>query len=386
MNQIITSILDSDLYKFTMQQYVFHQYPNVKVRYKFVCRNKDVKLGFLAAKVQEQVNSMKALALTLEASRFLSTMNFLRSDYIDFLRGYRFNPDEVIIEGDEGADLKIEIGGDWKNTILWEVPLLAIVNQLYFEATTDFEKIQSEGKTRLDTKIRQILEFPRFTFTDFGTRRRYSADWQKYILQTFKTYCSQNLVGTSNVQLAMDLGLKAIGTMAHEIFSAGLALVDRYEESQKRTLYTWLQEYNTDLGHALTDTFTTDAFFRDFKYILANSYQGVRHDSGDAIEFGHKVIEHYKKLSIDPRMKSIVFSDGLTIPKALEIYKEFTGLIGLGFGIGTSLTNDLGVDALNIVIKLVECNDQPVCKLSDNITKAIGDEKVIEEVRKAYKI
>jgi nicotinate phosphoribosyltransferase len=243
--------------------------------------------------------------------------------------------------------------------------------------------LRFEGENRLRNKIDIIRQYPRFTLTDFGTRRRYSARWQRYVVETLKQTCPQ-LVGTSNVKLALDLGIKPIGTVAHEFFSAHLALVDNIVEAQKRALHVWLQEYDNNLGHALTDTFTTDAFFRDFGVVLSNAFQGVRHDSGDPIEFGYKAIAHYKKMGIDPKTKSIVFSDGLDIPKAIEIYKEFAGLIGLGFGVGTNLTNDLGVTPLNIVIKLVECNGRPVVKLSDNPGKAIGDKGTIDKVKKAF--
>lgn len=384
MEPIIKSILETDLYKLTMQQAVFHQYPSAMAKYVFKCRNADIKLGFIANKVHEQIKTMKDLSLTKAETNYLekSMGHFLASDYIQFLKSYRFNPDEVIIE-DFAGDLNIMINGSWMSAILWEVPLLAIVNQVYFEETTNFDSIRETGEIRLRNKLDKIYPYPRFTLTDFGTRRRYSADWQRWVVEHTKKTCPQ-FVGTSNVKLAMDLDTKAIGTCAHEWFSAHLALVDKYEEAQKRALHVWLQEYNTQLGHALSDTFTTDAFLRDFREVLARSYQGVRHDSGNPIEFGYKIIDHYKKLGIDPKTKSIVFSDGLDIPKALEIYSEFTGLIGLGFGVGTNLTNDMGVEPLNIVIKLVECNGHPVVKLSDNVTKAIGDKQVIESVKKAY--
>jgi len=382
MRQIITSILDTDFYKITMGQCVFHQYPNATVKYVFKCRNKDVKLGYLAPEVANQVEMMKSLHLTQQEKNYLAEFTFMRPDYLNFLEAHRFNSSEVDAYNDNG-DLSIVIRGNWASTIFWEVPLLAIVNQLYFESTTDFDEIRGDGECNLMEKIDLIKEYPRFTLTDFGTRRRYSAEWQKTVVETLKNDCPQ-LVGTSNIKLAMDLRIKPIGTVAHDFFSAHLGLVDNIAEAQRRALHVWLQEYDTQLGHALTDTFTTRAFFRDFRTVLANAFQGVRHDSGDPIEFGYNVINHYKNLGIDPRVKSIVFSDGLDMPKAIEIYKEFTGLIGLGFGVGTSLTNDLGVTPLNIVIKLVECNGKPVVKLSDNPSKAIGDPKMIEMVKEAY--
>jgi len=383
MNEpIIDSILQTDLYKLTMQQCIFHQYPNTTATYCFKCRNKDARLGFLADQVWDKVNSMASVSLTEAEEIYLLGLSFMSPDYVNYLRSYRFNPKQVAIANVNG-ELVIIIKGPWAETILWEVPLLAIVNQLYFQETSEFKTIEGEGIRRLKDKINLIRQYPRFQFADFGTRRRYSADWQKYVVKILHEYCPQ-IIGTSNVKLAMDIGIKPIGTMAHEYISAHLALVDNVREAQKRAFYVWLQEYGTNLGIALTDTFTTDAFYKDFGIFLANGFSGVRQDSGDPIEFGKRMIQHYKDLGIDPRTKSIVFSDGLDIPKAIDLYKEFTGLIGLSFGIGTNLTNDLGPEPLNIVIKLVECNNKPVVKLSDNTTKAIGDKNVIEVIKKAY--
>lgn len=382
MKQIITSMLDTDFYKISMQQCVFHQYPRANVKYVFKCRNKDIKLGgSMIPDIKEQVEAMANVTLTKQEKEYLSNLGFMRLDYLNYLENYRFNPNQVRFTNN--GEMGIEIVGSWMETILWEVPLLAIVNQTYFEKTTDFKTIESCGITNLSDKIDLIRQYPRFTLTDFGTRRRYSRDWHRYVVETLKKDCPQ-LVGTSNVKLAMDLGIKPIGTNAHEYYSAHLGLVDNIAEAQKRALHVWLQEYDNNLGHALTDTFTSDAFFRDFGIILSNAFQGVRHDSGDPIEFGYKVINHYRKMGIDPRTKSIIFSDGLDIPKAIEIYKEFTGMIGLGFGVGTNLTNDLGVEPLNIVIKLIECNGYQVVKLSDNVSKAIGNPQMIERVKKTY--
>lgn len=384
MEPIITSILDDDFYKFTMQQCVFHQYPKADAEYSFICRNKDVKLGFLASAIKEQVTEMRRLSLTQDEAKYLSGLSFMKHDYIAYLYDYRYNPSQVCVENDNG-DLEIGIFGPWVDTILWEVKLLAIVNQLYFEKTSEFKSIEGEGIRRLRDKINLIRQYPTFQFADFGTRRRYSKNWQEYIVGELHKNLPQ-LIGTSNVKLAMNFGIKAIGTQAHEWISAQIALVDNIREAQKRAFYVWLQEYGTNLGIALTDTFTTKAFFEDFDFTLANNFSGVRQDSGDCIEFGQNIIAHYKKLGIDPRTKTIVFSDGLDIPKAISIYKEFIGKIGLSFGVGTNLTNSLGPEPLNIVIKMIQCNAKPVVKISDNITKAIGEKKVVEAIKKAYSL
>jgi len=366
-----------------MQQCVFHQYPNANGKYVFKCRNKDVKLGFLAERVKEQINAMSTINLSIDEEVYLShRLNFLSEDYITYLRNYKFNPSQVFVADIEG-ELVIEIKGLWKSTILWEVPVLAIVNELYFRETSDFKTIEATGYGILKDKINLIKQYPTLTIAEFGTRRRYSREWQKFVLGELVKNCPQ-VVGTSNVKLAMDLGIKAIGTQGHEYFSAHLALVDRLETAQKRAMHVWLQEYGNSLGTVLTDTFTVDAFLKDFDIVLARTFQGVRHDSGDPIVFGEKIIKHYKGWGIEPKTKTIVFSDGLDIPEAIRIFKQFVGRIGISFGIGTNLTNNLGVTPLNIVIKLVECNGQPVVKLSDNPSKAIGDPDMIEKVKKAY--
>ena len=382
MEQIITSILDTDLYKLTMQQVVFHQYPEATGRYVFKCRNENVKLGFLADKIKAEIEAMADIELIQDEEIYMrNRLRFLAHDYIEFLHNYRFNPNCVVIKNTNG-DLEIKIEGPWVQTILWEVPLLAIVNELYFRETSDIRSLEGKGMMNLKDKMALIRQYPRFTFAEFGTRRRYSKEWQKNVLSTMKTNLPQ-LVGTSNVGLAMNYDITPIGTMAHEYISGHLALAP-IPVAQKRAMHVWLQEYDTNLGIALTDTFTSDAFLRDFDVTLGNAFSGVRHDSGDPIEFGRKVIARYKELGIDPRTKVIVFSDGLDVPTALKIYKEFTGVIGVSFGIGTNLTNDLGVTPLNIVIKLVECNGKPVVKLSDNPSKAIGDADMVEKVKEAY--
>lgn len=382
MKQIINSILDTDQYKLTMQQCVRNQYPNAEVGYTFKCRNKDIQLGFLKDQIKDQIDAMKDIVLLDSEAEFLSKIPFFKKDYIDYLYNYRFNPEDVTVSNVCGH-LGIGIYGNWTDTILWEVPLLAIVNQLYFQATSDFRTIEGEGIRRLKDKINIIRQYPTFCFADFGTRRRYSQSWQEHVVADLHKNLPQ-LIGTSNIKIAMDLGIKSIGTQAHEYISAHLGLVDNIREAQKRAFYVWLQEYGTNLGIALTDTFTTKAFFEDFDYTLANNFSGVRQDSGNPFEFGRKMIEHYKKLGIDPKTKTIVFSDGLDVYKAIALFKEFTGLIGLSFGIGTNFTNDLGQEPLNIVIKLVECNRKMVAKLSDDMTKAIGDKMVIDRLKEVY--
>lgn len=384
MDQIITSILDNDLYKFTMQQAVFYQYPLTDVEYQFNCRTKDVNLSFLAPSVRKQIDFMAGLTLLEVERRYLKSIRFLKPDYIDFLSKFRFNPATVEVNAIDGQ-LTIRIFGKWYETILWEVPILAIVSELYFKKKVkNIVPVITEGRNRLADKIEQI-NFYRLPLVDMGTRRRFSKKWQAEVVSALKTNCS-SFIGTSNVYLAMINSVKVIGTQAHEWQMAHLGIVDNVAQAQKRAFHVWLQEYGTDLGIALADTFSSKAFFQDFDSVLANGFSGVRHDSGDPIKFGYQTIDHYQKLNINPKLKTIVFSDSLDIPKAINIYLEFVSKIGVSFGIGTNLTNDLGPKALNIVIKLSKSNGKPVVKISDSPGKILGDLKLAEELKKIYNL
>lgn len=381
---IITSIIDTDLYKLSMQKVVLHQYPKANVAYQFKCRNENVRLGYLVDEIRNELEQWEEIKLTESEKLFINEkLPFLKGDYVDYLSNFRFNPDWVDIRNGEDGDLLIDIRGLWLDTILFEVPLLSTINELHFRHTTDFASIRGRGIANLKDKINMLKNHPRITISEFGTRRRYSKNWQNLVYQELIRNCPQ-IIGTSNVKMAMDYGTGCQGTVAHEYFSAHLALVDNIRQAQKRALHVWQQEYDKDLGTALTDTFTTKAFWMDFDKTLTENFSSIRHDSGDPIKFGWEAIEHYKKMGVNPKTKTLVFSDGLNIPKAINIFETFTGLIGVSFGIGTSLSNDLGVTPLNIVIKLVECNGKPVVKLSDEKGKNIGDVRVIEEIKKAY--
>ena len=394
MKQIITSILDSDLYKITQQQAVFHQYFNAHGRYQFVCRNNDVTFtDEMVSEIKFQLEAMSNIRLA-EAD-YLYNLGFFKEDYLNWLGEYQFDPSEVFISNEDG-ELEIYAEGRWANAILWEVPLLAIVNEVYFKHTSNFEELRQTGMERLNAKIETIREVNEFSadpisIAEFGTRRRYSKDWQEYVTRELAK--AGAIVGTSNVRLARILGIKPIGTMAHEFLCGHLGLVDNIAEAQKRALHVWLQEYDAhNLGIALSDSFTSDAFFRDFGVALSNEFDGIRHDSGDAFEFGRKAINHYRNMGIDPMTKSIVFSDGLNISSAIEIYNAFQGRIKTSFGIGTSITNDLSCEPINIVMKLVgmrrtkDAPEVPIIKLSDAAGKAIGNPQMIEAVKNVYRV
>jgi nicotinate phosphoribosyltransferase len=386
MGPIITSFLDNDLYKFSMMHAVLQKFPNVKVRYTFIDRNKKKYPHGFASTVKTQINYMKHLIMHSYEEKFLETIKYFPQSYIDFLRGYRFDPDnEVIVYLDYNDNLHVEIEGYWYRIVLWEVPILAIISECYYEETEQTPTIDIEKDIQ---KLRE-MEAHNAYFSEFGTRRRFSANVQDTIVSVFKTNGNHCFVGTSNVCLAQKYQLKAIGTMAHEWIMAHAAMFG-YKLANKTALDNWADVYHGNLGIALADTYTTDVFLRSFDMKLAKLFDGVRQDSGDPYEFVDKVVAHYEKLGIDPMSKAIIFSDALNIKKACDIKEYCVGKIKSSFGIGTHLTNDVGVEPLNIVIKLsnVEVNGQwsPVVKLSDSPGKYTGDAEEIDLCKRVLKI
>lgn len=372
---IIKSLLDNDLYKFTMQAAVLKYRQQVPVRYVFKNRSPESKFNkeFLNA-LQYEVHSMEnILATDEELTWFQNSCPFLTDQYIEYLRNYRYDPREINakIVNDE---LELDINGSWDRTILWEVPLMAVISELFFRhCDTNWEHDEIKQANALIAKAEQIQHV---TLADFGTRRRRSYDMQNLAVSTLKKY-HPKFVGTSNVHLAKKHNVKAIGTMAHE-WIMGISALEGLRYANRHSLNIWSKVFRGRLGVALTDTFGTDAFFQDFDDYLARLFDGVRHDSGDPIVFAKKTISQYKKLGIDPMTKTIVFSDGLDTTKAKEIALALEGKIRISFGIGTHLTNDYeGSKALNMVIKLWECNGIPVVKLSDVATKQIGDKDAL---------
>ena len=365
MQPIIQSLLDTDLYKFTMQQVVYHRFPIADVEYAFRCRTRDIDLRPYREEIEEEIARFCALRFAEDEIEYLGTLPYMKASYLGALRELRLDPSVVEITCDTEFHLKIH--GSWYRTILFEVPVLAIVNEVYFRNTRPFtEAMAVEGRRRLEEKCRLAREsgLENLRIIEFGTRRRYSRTWQDEIVGLLKEQLGGHFLGTSNVGFARNHGLKRYGTMAHEFLQACQAFV-ALPDSQKYALETWMQEYRGQLGIALSDIVGMDAFFRDFDRLFSQAYDGARQDSGDAIEWGEKLIAHYEALGIDPTLKEAVFTDSLDIPRAIEIARHFRGRIGTQFGIGTNLTNDLGFPALNIVIKMTRCNGRPVAKLSD---------------------
>ncbi len=376
---IIESLLDTDLYKFTMMQSVLHQFPGAKVTYKFKCRTPGVDLSPLAGQIRSEIEHLCSLRCSDEDLAYLSTLRFMKSDFIDFLSVFHLKTKHVKVEKTDKSDcgLAITVAGPWLHTILFEIPILAIVSELYFRRL-GIEVPREEGLRRLDEKVAMILAEPDhegFRLSDFGTRRRFSRDWQSVVLNRLVQTLPRKLFsGTSNVLFAKELNLIPMGTMAHEYLQAAQALGPRLRDSQKFAFESWAKEYRGDLGIALSDVYGLKPFLKDFDMYFCKLFDGVRHDSGDPFVWGESIIEHYKKNKCDPASKTLIFSDALTIPLALELYRRFHKRIKLGFGIGTNLTNDVGVEPLNIVMKMVSANGCPVAKISDSPGKGMCED------------
>ena len=391
---IITSLLDTDLYKFTMMQVVLHHFPGAQVEYRFKCRNPGVDLAPHVDEIREQISWLCTLRFKESELAYLRGLRFIKSDFVDFLGLFQLNTKYITVSRSAKNDGEIEIviKGPWLHTILFEIPVLAIVNEVYFRATQKLPDF-AEGRSRLRAKIRQITEDPRLAgsdgpkIADYGTRRRFSRLWHDEVLQTLKEAFGDHLAGTSNVYYAMKHGLIPLGTMAHEYLQACQALGPRLRDSQTFGFEMWAKEYRGDLGIALSDVYGMDAFLRDFDMYFCKLFDGARHDSGDPISWGERMIEHYEHNRVDPKTKTLVFSDALTFPRVVELYLRFRDRARTAFGVGTNLTNDLGYTPLQIVIKMVRCNGQPVAKLSDSPEKNMcEDEAYLAYLRQVFEI
>ncbi len=396
---IIQSLLDTDLYKFTMMQVVLHRFPGAQVEYRFKCRNPGVDLARFADEIRSEVRHLCSLQFQEAELRYLRTMRFIKSDFVDFLGLFRLNEKCIDIVPQHDGTIEISIKGPWLHTILFEIPVLAIVNEVYFR-NTQAQPDLAEGRRRLDTKIAQLQGegLADLKIADYGTRRRFSKQWHEEVLRTLGSRLGAvsvppragrgpQFAGTSNVLFAMKLGLIPLGTMAHEYLQACQALGPRLRDSQVFGFEMWGREYRGDLGIALSDVYGMSAFLRDFDLFFCKLFDGSRHDSGDPFQWGERMLAHYVANRVDPRTKTLIFSDGLTVPRTIELYQQFRGRCQLAFGIGTNLTNDLGYEPLQIVIKMIRCNGQPVAKLSDTPSKNMcEDEKYLAYLRQVFEI
>ena len=397
---IIASLLDTDLYKFTMMQVVLHQFPGAQVEYRFKCRNPGVNLAVYAQEIRQEIRTLCNLRFQDDELAYLRSLRFIKSDFVDFLGLFKLNEKYITVTPQATGELEIVIEGPWLHTILFEIPVLAIVNEVYFRNTQP-DPDWDEGRKRLDIKIGElrVAGVGDLKIADYGTRRRFSRTWHEEVLRVLAAKLGTvhspgnaesapgQLAGTSNVLLAMRMGLLPLGTMAHEYLQASQALGPRLRDSQIFAFESWAREYRGDLGIALSDVYGMNAFLRDFDMYFCKLFDGARHDSGDPFTWGERMLEHYQRNRVNPRTKTLIFSDGLTVPRTIALYQQFRGRCQLAFGIGTNLTNDLGYEPLQIVIKMVRCNGQPVAKLSDTPSKNMcDDEKYLAYLRQVFEI
>lgn len=377
----IHSLLETDIYKLSMLQVMLHRMASNEATYRFVCRNTpQLPLARLKAEVAQQLDHLCTLRFTEEELAYLAGIRFFKPDFIEFLRLFQLQRRfiQVFTEGDT---LVIEAQGPQVHVMLFEIYTLATVNELHFRAF-DNKAVREEGRARLRAKIALLRErVPGmsmrnpFEFFDFGLRRRFAADWHEEVVATLSSEVPEYFKGTSNMHLARKYNLVPIGTMAHEYLQTFQGIGVQLRQFQKTALEYWVQEYRGDLGIALTDVVGMNAFLADFDLYFAKLFDGLRHDSGDPYVWGEAALAHYKKLSLDAQSKRLTFSDGLDLPASFGLYEAFANRTKTGFGIGTNLTNDMGVKPLNIVMKLVSINGQPTAKLSDTPGKTLCDDQ-----------
>ena len=390
-DRIVQNLLDTDFYKLSMMQAVLHNYPNTEVEFEFRCRNAEDLRPYLA-EIRHQIERLADIEVTADQLSFLERIAFLKADFIRFLSLFRFNLRYVQTSIEDGQ-LCIRLRGPWLHVILFEVPLLAIVSEVrnrYRHREVLLEQASEPLYQKLDWLKGEAspAELEGFQLADFGTRRRFSYRVHEEMVHILKRDFPGRFVGTSNVHLAREYDLKPIGTMAHEWLMAHQQLGPRLIDSQSAALDCWVREYRGLLGIALTDCITMDAFLSDFDLYFAKLFDGLRHDSGDPLVWAEKAIAHYQKLGIDPMSKTLVFSDGLTLPNALALYRALHERINLSFGIGTNLTCDIpGVEPMSIVIKMTACNGQPVAKISDAPGKTqCHDDNFVAYLRHVFRV
>lgn len=385
---IIQTLLDTDLYKLTMMQGVYHQFSDSHVEYDFICRTPGIDFRTVHDHMAHDIDHLCSLRFTRDELNYLDGLGYFKKDFTGFLNGFSLNRNHLLI-GQENGGLSIKIKGSWLETILFEVPLLSIINEWYYRKThphPDWEQVHK----RLEDKISLVQKANQanlaFSFSDFGTRRRFSKKWHETIIPILKNKLPDAFAGTSNVALARRFDLTPVGTMAHEWLMACQAISPGIKDSQVFALRHWLNEYPDILGIALSDVAGFDAFLHDFDADLARAYSGCRQDSGDPYTWGDRLIDHYTSLAIDPKTKVAIFSDGLTFPKSLDIARYFKGRINTAFGIGTNLTNDVSGKPIQIVIKMTQCQGLPVAKLSDSPGKqSCTDEKYLARLTHMFK-
>ena len=381
LQRIITSLLENDMYKFSMGQAIYHQFSDYKTTWTFKCRNTDVKFtAEMVEEIKEQIKAYCELRFTEDELTYLENIKWIKGSYIDFLRLWQPRFEDFEITADAECGLNIETRGTWLNTSMYEIPTLAIVNEVYFRMNYNYDTLIANFKERLEEKFTNLKSGKWYVgvFSEFGLRRRLSAEAQELVVEKFShlndtAHCASRFVGTSNVYLAKKFGLTPVGTMAHEwIMCVGQGNHKHNPAySNWYALDAWVKEYGVLNGTALTDAITTDCFLKDFQLTYATLFSGVRHDSGDPIEWGEKMIKHYENLGIDAKTKTLLFSDSLNFERADTLFRHFNGRAKVAFGIGTYLSNDTIATPLNIVMKTTLCNGQDVAKISDTPGKGM---------------
>ena len=376
---IITSLLEIDQYKLGMGQCIFHQFSGYKTTWTFKCRNTDVFFTpEMVEEIKKQINAYCSLRFTEDELQYIENIKWIKGSYVDFLRIWQPRYEDFTITTDSECGLFIEAKGSWLNTSMYEIPTLAIVNEVYFRMAHDYDMLFESFKERLEDKINKIAIGGTYcisNFSEFGLRRRLSSEAQEYVVKRLsetKFGCS-NFIGTSNVYLAKKFGITPTGTMAHEWIMCTGQGNHKHNPAYSNwyALDAWIKEYGVLNGIALTDTITTDCFLKDFQLTYSTLFSGVRHDSGDPFEWGEKMIAHYKELGIDPKSKTLLFSDSLDFEIADKLFRHFSTRINVAFGIGTYLSNDTCVKPLNIVMKVTKCNGMDVAKISDTPGKGM---------------
>lgn len=372
-----------------MQQCVLHQFPGAEVQYRFKCRTPGIDLRPFVGEINAELDHLCSLTFREDELDYLRSLRFIKSDFVEFLSLFHLKRKYVRVtpSDDYPCGIDIQVEGPWLHTILFEIPVLAIVNEVYFRNMYPGLD-EAEGRRRLDEKIGMLLTEPEngdLHISDYGTRRRFSREWQKTVLETMQARLGGIFTGTSNVMYAKEMGLTPHGTMAHEYLQACQALGPRLRDSQVYGFEMWAKEYRGDLGIALSDVYGMEPFLKDFDMYFCKLFDGARHDSGDPFVWGERMIEHWKENRCDPRTKSLVFSDALTIPRVIALYRRFHGRVKVAFGIGTNLMNDRGPQSLNVVIKMVKANGQPVAKISDAPEKGMcEDESYLRYLRQVF--
>ena len=388
LEPIIVSLLDTDLYKFNMDQVIFHKHTDLNGEYFFKCRNEDIVFTKeMLEEINAQIDHLCSLRFTHAELDYLRAIRFIKNDYVEFLRLWHPIREYVTTSLSDSGELEIVVKGPLFSAMQFEIYLLEIVNEVYFRMKYDYDELLRSAAERLDKKIEAFNKGEyTFSFAEFGCRRRLSREWEDVVIKRL-TSETKNCVGTSNVYFAMKHGIKPIGTYAHEFVQMyqGIDIIP-LAYTNHYAMEDWYNEYKGDNGTALTDTITTDLFLLDFNHSMVNNYTGVRHDSGDPFEWGEKIIAHYKKYGVDPKTKLLLFSDSLDFDRAQALYDYFKDKTKVSFGIVTFCSNDTCEEALNIVIKQQYVNGRPVAKLSDCDGKSMSqDDEYLTYLRNAVK-